>query len=141
MDFFSNNRSGTQDSEIVQLKNDKFVSKTVVVLKVGQRLHLLHLEQIYSSNLIVIWHRMDMNVNVISIKSMARWVSFIYSFISVYLWIVEPKWSDYYVKSHNELIVRIDLIDVRLIIVSWFVQFSGKKKGKLIWAKRNGTNE
>lgn len=34
---FFDNRSGIQDSEIVQLKSDKFGSKTVVVPKVGQR--------------------------------------------------------------------------------------------------------
>lgn len=88
MDFILFNRSGIQDSEIVQSKNDKFVSKTVVGLKVEQRLHLLHLEQIYSFNLIVIWHRMDMNVNVISIKSMARWVSLNLFFSCFLFWFI-----------------------------------------------------
>lgn len=90
-------RSGIQASEIAQMKNDKFDSKTVAELKVVQKLHSLRLEQIYSYNLIAIWHRMDMNVNVILTKSTARWVStlilFFSSFVKSYIeWAVIIVW-------------------------------------------------
>lgn len=66
------NRFVTQASEIVHKRSELFGSRMVAALKVAQKWHLLHLEPICSSHSTATWCRMDMNVNVISKKRVAK---------------------------------------------------------------------